>query len=323
MKELLSSKTYPEEMSNELAKIIDEIYLTQKNIPTDNIRINVHQSREIVSLFSLDVHYENIYDEANDPEFLIVYEKPIPADILFADTIPIRNCRIERPDDDIWGQGDGLDSLKYSANVHTFDKIKLNSTDMDIHGDAYLIGLADITINIIRRNKIFRFIYPMVIEVGNSSLRNDMSFGLCDDADEDEFLQWTDEINGLGRMAFSVVMRLWYTAQVALLHPVIKEHVRVRDSVIKSTNRHNKSKKKNHPVKYVKEYIINDDTIKAICNYRKNTRHAQCWYVIGHWRTYSSGKKIFIKPHWRGPLRHLKTPEETHERNLVVEGGET
>ena len=32
----------------------------------------------------------------------------------------------------------------------------------------------------------------------------------------------------------------------------------------------------------------------------------QCplWYVIGHWRTYSSGKKIFIKGYWKGPERN-------------------
>ena len=45
------------------------------------------------------------------------------------------------------------------------------------------------------------------------------------------------------------------------------------------------------------------------------------WYVAGHWRTYKDGRKIFIKPHWKGPLRDSKNKIgiETRERVIPIE----
>ena len=51
---------------------------------------------------------------------------------------------------------------------------------------------------------------------------------------------------------------------------------------------------------------------------KKNKRHALLWHVIGHWRTYKSGKKVFVQPYWKGALREVKNMEEAREREINI-----
>lgn len=41
----------------------------------------------------------------------------------------------------------------------------------------------------------------------------------------------------------------------------------------------------------------NKDILKTLRNY---TRHTESWSVLGHYRQYKSGKKIWINPHVKG-----------------------
>lgn len=109
------------------------------------------------------------------------------------------------------------------------------------------------------------------------------------------------------------ILAAWYGIQISCLHPTVKEiFSKGRISVLEdNTNKHgnkkiNKNKKKK--VKYVKRHYITIDDINEKFNSSYN-RKSLCWYVTGHWRTYKTGKKVFIKPYWKGILRESKNTE--------------
>lgn len=106
-------------------------------------------------------------------------------------------------------------------------------------------------------------------------------------------------------------MNTWYMTQLLLLHPQIKEvfrnpeNVRNYSDTIKKNPQHNKKK-----LCYIKKHVISEEKVKRVSEANShNTRHALLWHVIGHWRTYKSGKKVFIQPYWKGVLRDTKTVE--------------
>jgi hypothetical protein len=41
------------------------------------------------------------------------------------------------------------------------------------------------------------------------------------------------------------------------------------------------------------------------------------WWVIGHWREYKNGKRVFIKGYWKGPGRYSKISPQERERIVV------
>ena len=55
----------------------------------------------------------------------------------------------------------------------------------------------------------------------------------------------------------------------------------------------------------------------ASCTGREYERHTLVWYVIGHWRNYGSGKRVFIQPYWKGALRNLKMSLDGRDREIV------
>ncbi len=114
----------------------------------------------------------------------------------------------------------------------------------------------------------------------------------------------------------------WYAVQIMLLNPVIKERlfvqgkkekVRIKQEAIVGTNRTKKARKrKAQYVRYkdISNVILKSDVIRK--------QHTLCWYVIGHYRHYSSGKKTWINGYWKGPLRELqKNLDEGRERILA------
>lgn len=131
-----------------------------------------------------------------------------------------------------------------------------------------------------------------------------------------EFIEYVD------REAFMEVagrsLNTWYIIQLLLLHPQIKEvfqnpeTVRNYSDTIRNTPNSNKKK-----LCYIKKHVISDEKIeKVLKSGPGNKRHALVWHVIGHWRTYKSGKKVFIQPYWKGVLRDTKQ-SETVERIIV------
>ena len=110
----------------------------------------------------------------------------------------------------------------------------------------------------------------------------------------------------------SNILSAWYGIQISCLHPTIKEvfskgRTSVLEDANKRSNSNNKNKKKK--IKYIKRHYITIDDINDKLNNNSYNRKSLCWYVTGHWRTYKNGKKVFIKPYWKGILRESKNTE--------------
>lgn len=142
---------------------------------------------------------------------------------------------------------------------------------------------------------------------------------LSDIDDQSSYHKNAIKIASLG-MAYNI-LGPWYAMQIMLLNPVIKERLfkngskeKLRYSTSSITGKETSPKHKKRKAKYVryKEFnklILEHDVIKK--------RHTLCWYVIGHYRTYKSGKKVWVHGYWKGPLRELqKNLDEGRERVL-------
>lgn len=109
----------------------------------------------------------------------------------------------------------------------------------------------------------------------------------------------------------------WYGIQIALLHPIIKE-VFSSPNIVKSRN-NLITKKNNNTTKYIKKHYITKDSIKkANDNKSQYKRKTLLWWVIGHWREYKSGKKIFVKGYWKGALRYTNQTIEPRKREIEL-----
>ena len=115
----------------------------------------------------------------------------------------------------------------------------------------------------------------------------------------------------------------WYGIQLALLHPAVKDVFSHPKTEPVMETRPRKGGKKRRVVRYIKKHVITAGDLEQTSFMGKNgfTRHTTVWYVIGHWRHYSDGKKIFIKPYWKGEMRHLRMDLDGREREIVIEEG--
>ena len=131
----------------------------------------------------------------------------------------------------------------------------------------------------------------------------------------------TATMQDIGNMTYAY-MATWYGIQIALLHPTVQEvfrHPRTERAFSGEPKAHGKHKR---VTRYVKRHVINADEIrKAAGGGQEYTRRTLVWYVIGHWRHYASGKKVFIQPYWKGAMRHLKMDAEGREREIIIQEG--
>lgn len=116
--------------------------------------------------------------------------------------------------------------------------------------------------------------------------------------------------------------RTWYGIQISLLHPEIKNvYKKYTYSGYKDNDNKAESIQGIRRTMYIKKhYITADEMDNALQSnrpeegHRKYGRQCLVWYVIGHWRTLQSGKKVFVSPHWRGKLREIKQNLDNNER---------
>lgn len=222
----------------------------------------------------------------------------IPSDIFFANTIPLKDCVLDFEDG----------SLRVTVFEQQIANLHEAKEDQAIPVGAISGGGTTIPIVAVKG-----FNNVMYAGVGweRDSIRQSMEYW---DAD-DENLEY----------AFLFHLGVWYGIQIALLHPTLKEVFKSPQRTPyeggNSPNKHHHKRK----VKYIrKHYITLDKLEKALETQnegRKINRKCLAWYVIGHWRTYKSGKMVFIQPHWRGVLRDLKRNANGDERERVIDTG--
>ena len=77
-----------------------------------------------------------------------------------------------------------------------------------------------------------------------------------------------------------------------------------------STGDANMKHRKEYTVEELSTKIVyTDDTVKYDPPTRENERHVDAWGVDGHWRTYKSGKRIWIAPFDKGDKAKDKKPK--------------
>lgn len=138
-----------------------------------------------------------------------------------------------------------------------------------------------------------------------------------------EMIKFVNVSYELADLFISVVfiLSIWYGCQLAMLHPATVTIFQNPEYIKRSREDRLKQKsKKKSSVKYVKRHVIKQGAIKEALieaatahgqtggeSQRAYERHTLLWRVIGHYRTYSNGKKVWIKPHWKGALKDFQT----------------
>lgn len=230
----------------------------------------------------------------------------IPSDILFADNIPLPNAVIK---------------CNYPNEIESFEVIIypdykqiINNSD---ENNPVKVGAMILYID---NSKIF-----MEIEIlkGFDYIITSGIIG-CHKVPTNTKEFMIDKLSAADIVKiFSSNLAIWYGVQIALLNPIIKETFAKNTETTVLKEEHNPKKresKKKVKVRYIKRHVISADDINRRHN-SKYERKTYSWYVIGHWRTYKNGHKIFIKPYWKGILSDSKKYNDSNdirERDIVV-----
>lgn len=193
------------------------------------------------------------------------------------------------------------------------------------------IPLPDIRIKIFKDNalgeRVYVDVYRIVIKqskkikdyVGIIYLEREDVWVDLFNSDEDGSISGLSRGNDTARMDIEVciALNLWYKLQILWLHP----HIDYVESKCTRTPLKGKDKikaiKQGRKTKYVKHYYLNTEDVSQVINggqKRSINRHCLSWYVIGHYRQYKNGHRVFIQGYWKGELRELKRNLDSRER---------
>jgi hypothetical protein len=270
---------------------------------TDRIDLNHDEAVKLIRLYNRD------YDIRSFDEI------PISTDIFVSKTVPLENVGI---------------SITYDYELPNGKKYKIDTYSIiNIRRDySSRIG-----------QKIPFGTLAQTVFIGDAYITNIYLLGCTNDDNYVEILSIgmiychdfkfadivLDYFNEIGipedRQLISIANKtfaVWYGSQVALLHPQVKD-------IIKSSSTPTSKEPielaedagmiiKPKKTKYVRHHVVDNNAYDRILygvhdndgNKAIYKRHTLSWYVIGHWRNYENGKRIFIQPHWRGPLRQIQ-----------------
>lgn len=279
----------PEE---ENKKLLARIYASH---PSDTIRLSGEGDQKLISL------WEDGMKQLSPCQGVF-----IPSDLFFAETVPMLDCNIVV--DETKSHKNGT-VVKFRTVIFSdyAEMIKRASEDESVTVGAILISLNGVTI-ISRITVIPGFDSIMFGKLGYKEMPPEMRAWFSS-----KFSVRTIMDMVLG------ILETWYGLQIALLHPDVRKVFRHPKVVRDRSDEHPKNKQQKRKVRYVKEHIISSDELESAIFGEPGdyTRHALVWYVIGHWRTMGDGRKIFVKPYWKGALRDLKMSIPDREREIA------
>lgn len=265
--------------------------------PSDDITLTSEQDEMLIDL------WENAAEKTKRGVW-------IPSDLFFAQTIPLLDCNITVDE-----RGTGGVIVKYRVVVFSDYQKRIEDSG---ENDAVNVGAVIVPANT-KETKYGFTVIPFYVVHGVDSLI----------AGRIGWIGLNERIRsymkkGLNRQTvaqmFISTMETWYGIQIALLHPQVRE-IFSHPSAEKAEDKKPASKKKRKKVvKYIKKHVIKTLELEAKIygGEKKRKLHALVWYVIGHWRTYTNGKKVFVRPYWKGKLRELKMNLEDREREIVI-----
>lgn len=107
---------------------------------------------------------------------------------------------------------------------------------------------------------------------------------------------------------------IWCGVQHILKNPIVVQHIHEQ---FKNTNKHSKQSDGNDPKLCGIRYISVESGLWRMKTDERINRTGS-WFVHGHWRNCSSGKKIWIDGYWKGPDRDTPNMES---REVKIVGG--
>lgn len=269
---------------------------------TDIIYLNHEQDNMLLDLW-----------QKSDPIFQESDIAMIPADLFIAKTLPLHDFDIIL---DERGQTDGGELFRVCFRV-VDEKLDGIQTHRTSDGKVYEINhVMDIIMGATGMPAI------LMAKVGMTNGMNYMTIFDLTAINDSGVEALTREVITQYHIDwfFMNFLQTWYGAEVAMLHPTVCEvfsHPIIKKEKLSRQERKTDRQK---IYRYVKHHYINTTELNDAI-YGKNThsinRKALIWYVSGHWREYKTGKKIFIKPYWKGALRKTKTAEPRN-RELVI-----
>lgn len=283
----------------------DELYSHIISKPTDRIELSEPLMNQLNSIV------KNIAGQKPDDPKVI-----IPADLIFADNIPIKSLEIN--------------SNKCTERVTLFDdEFRRHELQQVINGEKKeaAIGIVSRFVDIDNYPSGLEMFCCIYVERGHNNLivKPDIGF-----RSNKEILKIIYEPDAYGidmRDATTSLMitrvantLFWYGINIILQNPVLKECVSMGREVIQDKKPSKKRKSgKQPPKKYIRRIYINPKKMdEHNINTKTHTITKTLWYVTGHWRTYASGKRTFIQGYWKGVARDLKNGE-TRDRELVFD----
>ena len=209
-----------------------------------------------------------------------------PSDIFFANTIPLKDIEIEVDErNEVFSYGKGM-IIRYRMIV--FDDLQdlYNKEKAEI---GYLVVY-------VPNSKSVMCAFSLSVEKGNDYIIPTSAYTVVNVP-----------------CTVNIFTNTWYAIQIALLHPQIKT---LFDKPARVPV-HNKGNYKcnKRKIKYIRVHNLRIDDVKNI-THEPGTINRKClvWYVIGHWRQYKSGKRVFIQGYWKGQLRDIKRNLDERER---------
>ena len=246
----------------------------------------------------------------------------VPADLLLAEIIPIPDIIIDVDERDL-----GESRIGSAARIiffsHQYEYVAYDGTTYIIAG----CSVTDYSMKCYNWHKSvpFQLIIPIIL----FSSKNDGVMDILGTLREFTYtIPRLGDIDAQIKLIFHQMERItmdflstWYGIQLALLHPVLKECFTGQEKQRKQLKFDGGSSKKG-PTKYIKYCKIDDpDFINK--KYEKSgytiQRRTMIWWVIGHYREYKNGNRIFIKGYWKGPLRESGDLKEARTRQIVIE----
>ena len=273
-----------------------------KSKPSDYIQIT-HEDDELLA---------SVWRNKNKEETNL-----IPSDIFFTKTIPLLDCDIT-----IDERGQIENGEKFSFRVVIFEDYKDHIIEENDEADDYVGAIVYKT----GENLHNFFFIPIIVTRGIDSLMMSRRIGYGSNYEAQIF--GNNSHSGGVFALVGLLMDSWYSIQIALLHPTIKNIFKhPKEKQVVRFEMDSLTKKKRRLVTNVKYHYIDTKEIEnnlfmelesSTDSNRKYTRKTMAWYVIGHWRKLKSGKKIFVQPTWKGPFRDLKKNMNGDDRDRII-----
>ena len=228
----------------------------------------------------------------------------IPSDIFFAGTVPLLDCQITVDERDVDPEKGNI--CDYRVVIFPDYKERINAD----HENPVCVG------TVVFQEGALKMIIPINVVCGINKIVF-IGVGFIN-VSEDFYSEVANKLSMqfIGNLAYAL-LTTWYGIQIALLHPTVKNVFQSPQKEKVVVDGKMKGKKKNKRVtRYMKRFVVKALDIERFLygGDKSYNRRALVWYVIGHWRHYSDGKKVFVQPYWKGALRDIKKNLDDRDR---------